>query len=608
MPEQIEPSKFREELGDGSDHDQVLYAVKKHFKDCPTYEAAALTVLRIVRSFMDDGRYTDAALILWGSSVFDSRPAVVGLIFDFLSETAKGLIPGSSSLGKSYNSAAWLLLDWIRDPEYTCVKVLSVTATHLKANVMSTLHRLHESAVVPLPGIRLDGFIGMDSKDRYGAIEKVSIKIGENGAGALKGFHPIPRPERHPIFGWYARLRALLDEAEDVPMGVWSSVDNLLSSMEGTENVKIIAPFNPKDITSVVAQKSEPKEGWAKVDPDRHFVWTSKEGWDVLRLDGAQTENVVQQKVLFPNFMTYEGFLNLALSRGGDSPEYWTFARGMYPLKGHVSSVMAVQLFDGAQGSFVFRSFSVSAAGVDLAFEGGDKAILCLGRYGEVSGFRFHGSQEVVHFDEPFWAAQVDQVIELEKMLTLAQAKNLHGWFKEQMVQPEWAMLDKTGNAKGAYDNLCELWSPQVKGVNFGENASMNKITVQDKDLPIEIYDNCGTEMYFAVARWLEYGYLRFGPFVDVAAIQRQFVRRRAFPVGKGPSDKQRIRLEKKPEYKKRYNESPDLADAVSIFLHCVRMNGQEAASALGKRRPEINRELRSFDKMEWLQPETMER
>ena len=606
----LDVAKFREECGDGGDPDQILSSVRKYVdQDCPRYETAAAIILKLVRAFLNQKRYADAAKILWGESLFDSRPEAVALIFDFIIEVPRGLIIGASSLGKSYTSSAWMLLDWIRDPEYTCIKCLSTTAGHLKSNVFSTLHRLHSDAIIPLPGIRLDGFIGLDSKDRYSAIERVSIRSGEDGAKALKGFHPIPRKEAHEVFGWFSRVRALLDEAEDIPSGVWSSVKNLLSSMRGTESIKIIAAANPKDITTIFASLAEPSKGWAKVDLDHDFYWKSKEAWDVLRLDGAQTENVVQGIEVFPNFMTREGYDNMALSGGGDSADYFTFARGIYPLKGHVSSVMQPALFDGAQGTYIFRVFSVSAAGIDLAFEGKDKAKMAVGRYGEVVGFRFHGSNEVVNFEEPFWAAQVDQILDLEKLLTLAQTKNIHKVLTELMIQPEWVMLDKTGNAHGTYDNLCELWSPKVKGVNFGENASIKKITRQDKSVPIEVYDNAGTEMYFAVARWLEYGYLRFGPHVDVALLQKQFTRRRAFPTGKGPTEKERMRLEKKPDYKKRYNgESPDDADAVCLFLHSIRMNGQEAASALSKRRPEINRELASFDKLKWIEPEPLPR
>lgn len=601
----LDPAKFRESLGDGEDRDKVLWAVRKHSPSgCPDYLHAAAFVLGIVRSFLDLEDYVAAAGILWGNSVFDSRPATVRLIFDFLSATSQGIIIGASSLGKSYTSSTWMLLDWIRDPEYTSIKCLSTTAGHLKSNVFSTLHRLHAEAVVPLPGLRLDGFIGLDSKDRYSSIERVSVRDGEDGAAALKGFHPIPRRKKHPIFGWFSRVRALLDEAEDVPQGVWSSVGNLLSSKHGSEVVKILGCANPRDVTSVLAGLAEPDCGWGQVDPDEDYIWKSRNGWDVLRLDGAVTENVTQDRVIYVNFLTREGYDNFALKDGGDSPDYWTFARGIYPLKGHTSGVMPPALFDGVQGEYIFSTFSIGAAGIDLAFEGADKAKMAVGRYGEVSGFR-HRSGKVVEFKTPFWAAQLDQIIDLKKMLTYAQAKNIFEILSVLMIQPEWVLLDKTGNATGVYDDLRVLWNPKVQGIGFGESASVKKITDQDTDFPAEIFQNSGTEMYFAVARWLEHGYLRCGPHVDVAILQQQFTRRRVKSLGKGPTGKQMKRLEKKEEYKKRYrNESPDDADAVSLFLHVCRMNGKEKASALGLRRPEINRELASYDQMKWVHPD----
>ena len=588
--EALDPAKLREDLQDGSDHDQVVWAVRRHgFEQVSDYIQAAAVVLGIVRAFLDHQNYFAAARILWGVSLFDPRPTAVQLIFDFLGEVSQGIIIGASSLGKSYSTSAWMLLDWIRDPEYTCVKCLSTTAGHLHSNVFSTLHRLHAEAVIPLPGTRLQGFIGLDSKDRYSAIERVSVRDGEDGAAALKGFHPIPRRKRHPVFGWFSRVRGFLDEAEDIPQGVWSSVGNLLSSKHGPESVKIIGAANPRTVTSIMASLAEPTKGWGQLDLDEDYIWRSKDGWDVLRLDGAVTENVVQGKVVYVNFLTAEGYDNFALKDGGESDDYFTFARAAYPLKGHQSGVMPPILFDGAQGDYIFRTFSVGAAGIDLAFEGADKAKMAVGRYGEVTGFRFHRTGQTIDFKRVFWAAQVDQIIDLKKLLTLDQAKQIHGLLSTLMVQPEWVLLDKGGNATGVYDDLRQLWSPKVKGINFGENASHIKITEQDGDFPWEIYENAGTEMYFAVARWLEHGYLRFGPHVDLSIVQQQFTRRRVKSVGKGPTEKQRKRLEKKPDYKKRYrNESPDDADSVCLFLHSIRLNGKEKASALGLRRPEV--------------------
>jgi hypothetical protein len=608
----IDTRKFREACGDGKDEDQLLWAVKRDLDpECPGFLFAQGLVFQLVRDLLDAQEYGEAATILWGERLFDSRPVVVQMIFDFIFKTAKGIVLGASAQGKSYNASAWLLLDWIRDPQYTCCKVLSTTAGHAKANVFATLHRLHAGALVPLPGYRLDGFIGLDSKDPYAGIERVSIKIGEEGAGALRGFHPIPRKERHPIFGWQSRVRGLLDEAEDIPEGVWSSVDNLLSSKEGSEMIKIIAAANPKRVTSTLAAKAEPKEGWNRVEIDEDFLWKSREGWDVLRLDGAITENVVQQEVIYPNFMTYEGYLNLVLKGGGESADYYTFARGMYPMKGVETGAFPIALFDMAQGSYIFSSFSVNAMGIDMAWTGGDKVIAAIGRYGEVIGFTHYPSGKVIHFEDEkgkpisFWAAQLDQMLELEKMLALAQARNIMRICTDLNILPEWVMLDKSSN--GVYDNLREIWSPKVQGVGFGEIASQKKIYDTATAMPFEIYENVATEMHHALADWLEYQYFKIGPHADLSVLQRQLTRRKVINSGVGPTGRQRKRLEKKEDYKKRYagNESPDHADASCLFLHVCRMNGKEKANALSRRRTYAPPKLSEADKFNWLHPDS---
>jgi hypothetical protein len=160
---------------------------------CKTVEQAFAYLWAIVAQLLRAGRLVAAAAFLWGLDLFDARPASVKRIFRAIEAEPKLILLGCGSAGKTYTTAAWFLLDWLKDPLYTNSKVISTSAGHAKANVFSTLNMLHEAAIIALPGERLDGFIGVSTKNRHAGISRISIPQGASGRGALQGFHPLPR-------------------------------------------------------------------------------------------------------------------------------------------------------------------------------------------------------------------------------------------------------------------------------------------------------------------------------------------------------------------------------------------------------------------------------
>lgn len=228
----------------------------------------------------------------------------------------------------SYSGIAWVLLDWLADPEYTTVKIVSTTGGHAKSNTFSTIADLHgKKSICPLPGVMRAESLSLVEGDKRACISIVRIKAGEDNSGVLQGFHPLPRPVPHPVFGRSSRVRALLDEAEEIPAGVWTGIENMLTSADGPDTVKVMGFFNPKDITSQTAQLCEPVGGWGEFDIETGVrgsnTWISREKWFVVRIDPKNTENVMQRKVIHHGFQTFEGYTNLQRKHGGNSLPYY---------------------------------------------------------------------------------------------------------------------------------------------------------------------------------------------------------------------------------------------------------------------------------------------
>lgn len=575
--------EFRRSCGEGTD-EEILAAVAKIDPEVKTPDQAKTWTSALVKALLDTERYGAAGMVLWGGTIFNYGPKAVRQLMHKVRSTQNLIVLGGAALGKTYTLICYLLLDWIRDPEYTEIKVISTTGGHAKSQSFSTLQRLYQTSLVQLPGLSMDMFVGLNPKDRHSAITLVAIPQGEDGRGVLQGFHPIPRKSSHPAFGAMSRVRAFLDEAEEIPVGVWEGVSNLLGSAWGAEAVKVCCATNPRDVTSKLAQLAEPPSGWTQIDLDKDKEWISSEHWSVLRLDGADSENVQERRLVYPGFLTWDGYQLYALELGGQSPKYLTFGRGMYPLEALQHTLIPYSLLEAVIGQYIFDGRTLGAAGIDLAFEGGDRIILMVGRYGRAVGFQPLRGVPVM-WKKPRYVVQVDQYYEMPKEKTIALASSLEERCKGLKIHPAWVTCDRTGVGTGTHDALCEQWDPQIRGVMWGADSGARKILADDHDYAVEIYDGITTEMYARMRKFLEFGLMAFHPQLPTIQLFKELSGRRFQPSGKGPSGKPRIKLESKKEYKKRLSVSPDIADAAVMLVHGCALNGPEKASMIGSER-----------------------
>ncbi|MCK9587765.1 MAG: hypothetical protein M0Q93_00195 [Terrimicrobiaceae bacterium] len=526
---------------------------------------------------LDVEEYKAAAIVCWGPELFTPEPHCTQLVWDALETHSKNLIMGGGSLSKSYSGAVYFGLDYIRDPEWTCLKVMSVTAAHAVTNIFAHLKNLLQSTIVPVPGlvVKTDS-IRVNNDDKQG-IHLVSIPQGDDGKGRLRGFHPVPRLRSHWRFGRLSRIGLLLDEAEEIPDGVWEDVNNVLLTEEADDShVKVMAATNPKDRHSKFGRKAEPENGWSSVDIDIDETWESSEGWHITRLDGAKCENVVQERIVFPGLQTLDGFNNL-LRMGTDNPEYYTMARGWFPEESSQAVVVTGAMFTACQGNLVFSGPTVSAGGVDLAFEGGDFVIFTHLRHGEAAGFR-DVSGRYTPFRHGQRAIQVEQQIKLEKLPTLEQTKAIIRVCKDLSIKPAWLSVDRTGNGTGVHDALCSMFGPEVFGVMFSWASTDTKILEDDSEVCSERYHDVITEMAFSVRRFMETSILMFNPAMSWVDLERESVTRRYYQVGRGF-----VRLQSKKEFKKANGGvSPDFFDSLLVGVHGVRMNSGVTAQLVG--------------------------
>ena len=515
------------------------------------------------------GCYASAAIVLWGDAVFNPRPGEVHRIWRAIQDNQKTMILGCGSVGKSYNVIAFLFLDWLADPNFTNIKILSTTKGHALANIFSTLARLKEQACITIPGPLSGGYMGLDPTDRMSGIGVVAIPPGDDGKARLKGFHPQPRPVPHPVFGRSARVRAFMDECEDIPNGVWEGIDNMLLSMDGDDSIKVIGAYNPKDITSKVAQCASPPNGWESFDIETGVegkdTWTSRAGWRSVRLDGAKSANVVKRKLIFPGFVTYEGYRNLSEKGGGNTPEYFSQARGAYPPDSANSAIITQSILARCRGEFVFVGVPVPVGGVDTAVDGRDDCIFTRGKCGMATAFKPLDKPMIV-FPRPRLVVQADQQFECRKGDVKTVGDDIIKNARLLSISPEYLGEDATGNGAAVHAYIGAMFGKTV-GVDFNENATDTKILDEDLRVASELYDGLVTEVWFSLRYWMEFGYFAISASMDMENLTPQILGRR-YVLGTGKL----LRVEKKDDYKKRLGRSPDHADSLTVFGHVARI------------------------------------
>jgi len=542
----------------------------------------------VLRWCLDNNRYDLAAGMLWNETLFTYQPRCTQMVWKEIQNSFALMLMGAGSMSKSYGAGVWLLLDWLRDPQYTNVKVVGPSEQHLKDNLFSHLVTFHRSATLPLPGETRDLFIGLDPKERKSAISGVVIPVGQKGRGRLQGTKRIRRKNPHPKFGILSRLRIMVDEFEKVPPGIHKDIDNLFSNFDGEiEGLKIITAFNPEDIAGPAAVRCEPKTGWNEFKPDTDEVWDSKRGWRVLRLDAAKCENVMLKRTVFPGLQTWEGFNQIIANAGGtDTPPYWTMARACFPPAGAVFSIMPPSQTSKLIGEFIFGEAPIAVGAADIALEGGDIPTVAIGRFGKAIGYKlppsleFPAGKEILFFDKQKrrvlrWALQVDEIIPLPPgdTVTVALAiKEVAGKFS---IKPQHFIVDRTGNGAGVHDVLLKLWLPaDCRGVNYTEGATEMKILEEDTDIPVKEFERVVHELWFALKRWTEHNYIKISPKALTEAVLKELNGRRY-------QDGKNNKVETKRDYKSRGNNSPDKADAITLLLHIVRLAFSISPSAL---------------------------
>jgi hypothetical protein len=507
--------------------------------------------------------FEEVAYLQWGPQVFHTKPQSVQRIWQSIDQNTKTAIIGAGGMGKTFTIIVKLVLEYEQDPEYTTIKLISSSGGSADANCRSTLATLWKTAAIPIEGDIQSTYIGLDVNERRFGIERIAIPIGDDAKARLRGkCHPFPRRQPSEKFGTHSRVRVFLDEDETIPIGVWEEIQNVLSGSDDKGSIKVMRANNPKDKASLSGQNNEPVAGWESVTADSEG-WVSKTGWNVVHIDGSKCENVVEKRVVYPGMLTYDGYMQYV--RDPLPPEYWTYGRGFYPPQGVQGSIITENLLADVKGIFLWQGIPKNLCAVDTALEGGDDCVATFGKYGFAHKFIPIGGGLELMLPRPIPVLLVETQITLPKGDTVAMVARIRAQCEAFNVEPKHLIVDRTGNGAGVHDLLKSSWNSEILGLEFGEAATERKMFDEDSKKCNEIYKGVVTELWWAVRRYLEFGYLKFAPALQTPELYTELLGR------KYDYENKLLRVESKKSYKAHKRKSPDRADSLTLFVHLSR-------------------------------------
>ena len=553
-----------------------------------------------------------AAAILWSQGFFNAEPWAVQKTWRAMDESAYVSVLGAGSVGKSFNTAARYFMEWAADPDWTLVDLVSKNQEKIK-KLFADFVSMHRRACIKLPGAVEAETISTDKIGRWGIFMNL-ISAGEQSSSVLKGTHEKSRAKEHPIFGNRTARYVMIDEAQDVNDSVFDDLGNIMLSMRvnkdgecgGRIMRQVTLTANPSLPNSRYGEQNKPAAGWKSIDEEDVEDWIAKSGARCVRIDALKTENVKEKRVVFenPGLVTYEGTQNqLAMCDGNENhPLWWTYVRGFFPPEGAMSTLIPQRWLAAAEGEWIFENDAVEHCGVDVARLGGDSPAMAFMRVGLAAAWRDYSGHEY-KLAEPGWRVQLDSVIRLAQGDTQEVADDIMRRLRDTGVKPENTAVDMTGSS-GVYDLLVHQWktkglSPSdtnveagvsaewqkwaepeqlhevaggapVIGVNYSRKPSQLKVAAEDSGTPRDLYVNTATELCYALARYFEMGYIRYGKGIGQRTLNEISTRKGGLTQGKG----RRLAVESKDAHKRRLpgSASPDELDAVTLALFSVRL------------------------------------
>lgn len=447
-------------------------------------------------------------------------------------------VTGPAASWKTTAMAMYALCCWYADPSNTVVICTSTTLDGLRRRIWKEISHFYR--LRPLFGhmVQSRNCIqfrkGHDNAGIFGiATDKGEI---EKALGKIIGFHS-------------KKMVVCVDEMPYTPEAIVEACVNLET---GSQTFEFKGVGNADDQLDPHGRMCEPKRGWDSISVDSE-EWETRRGI-CIHLDGLKSPLVLNPKLNAPGLLSQANIDTTIEVYTADSPQFWQMRRGFWAPEGVTKTVlnMPMIVMSGAMGDCSFDQDAVNVAGLDPAFEGGDRCVLRFGRCGKVNGKRtlLLGDIDYIHTtvrsDDPIHYQIVRQC--REKCIARG-------------VEPYFFGFDSTGEGGGLESIFHREWSRDIYGCEFGGRSTKDPVSDTNPKPSDQEYDRRVTQLWFFFRLLLLNEQIRGLDYETAIEFCRRWWTMRG----------SLIAVETKAKMKDRTRKSPDLADNAVVMTETCR-------------------------------------
>lgn len=462
-------------------------------------------------------------------------------------------VGGAASSGKSHTMAAWGIINWMAAPHETLILLTSTTLREARKRIWGS--------VISLLSV-LEGapFKIRDSIGNVAYINEQGNLVERAGLSLIAAEKSKTREAVGKFIGIKQKKVFLIaDELSELSEAILQAG---LSNLSKNPYFSLVGMSNPSSRFDAFGVWSTPKEagGWESVNVETDDTWETKWGGTYIRLDGERSPNVLAGEDLYPWLPTTQKIQEDAELLGPESRGYMRMVRAVFFDSDEAETVYSESeiIRSGSMNQVQWKSKPTAIAGFDPAFtNNGDRSILYFGKVGvDITGQFVCELGEAVQLMDDATNKAVPRSYQIVQQVKEACQK--------RGVQPYDLAIDSTGAGSPLADILAAEFGEGILRVSFGGKASDKKVSSKSKLTGYELYFNRVSELWF-VGKELCRTKQLFGISGDLA----KEITSRNYDLVK--STTLRMKLESKPEYKARFGQSPDLADAAFLCLDLAR-------------------------------------
>jgi len=461
-------------------------------------------------------------------------------------------IGGAASSGKSHTMAAWGIVNWLARPDETLILLTSTTLREARK-------RIWGSVISLLSVMRGAPFKIRDSIGNVAYIDENGTLFERAGLSLIAAEKSKTREAVGKFIGIkQKRVFLIADELSELSEAILQAG---LSNLSKNPYFSLVGMSNPSSRFDAFGVWSTPQDTWEKINTEVDDTWETKWGGTYIRLDGERSPNIIAGENKYPWLPTLEKVEEDAELLGAKSRGYMRMVRAVFFDSDDSETVYTEsELIDsGSMSTVQWSTKPVNIAGFDPAFTtDGDRSILYFGKVGmDDSGQFVCELTKPVQINDDATNKAVPRSYQIARLVK-------EECDKREVVASNLA-IDATGAGQPLADVLAQEFGGDILRVSFGGKASDKRVSVRSKNIGHEIYVNRVSELWF-IGKELCRTRQLFGISADLV----KEITNRNYDIVKTGSNL-RMKLESKVEYKARFGQSPDLADAAFLCIDLAR-------------------------------------